>query len=400
MPGGAVSPAALGFDHAAPDQTVRPVDESRDSMMTIVRAPGAFRAAGAALLLVALLTSCAAPGPAAPPPTFRPSTPTATATAASAPTLRVATTCDALLPAASAEAAAGTGVQAREWAPTTRNPVEFGDLRAGALTCEYRGELAAGSTWLAPDVFVGVLPTLGANDRFGALATIAGVTVDGDRYFACPVSAGSTPTSCLFGAIVGDYQVIGTVTYPDRTTLDQAAVRKVFDDATAVVGRLGAPAPLWQPSGGSLRGVTSSDGFVPLVRIAAGLGVPSVYSPKSEGGEYTTTQLASAQLSGAYWSDFVDEGSAASVGIAVLPGGSSYYDDVKRTPVPGTSDIQAVPGLGDDAYLSMFRIAMPGGPGSPIPYLDVKVKNSWLQLSDAPPAVLEQLAREVIANLS
>ncbi|MEN2739296.1 hypothetical protein ABCS02_16010 [Microbacterium sp. X-17] len=369
-------------------------------MKVVLRASTALRASGAALLAVTLLTSCAAPSPAGPTPPAPSSTPTPTATVASVPSLRVATTCDALLPAASAKAAAGAGVQLREWAPDTRNPVLYADLRAGALACEYRGELAAGSTWLAPDVFVGVLPTLGANDHFGVFANIAGVTVDGDHYFGCPLYAGSTPTSCAFGAIVGDYQVIGSVMLPDRTTLDQDAVRKVFDDATAVVGRLGAPAPLWQPAGGSLRGVTSSDGFLPLERIAAVLGVSSVTSPKSEGGEYTTTRLASAQLSGAYWSDFSDESGKAGVAISVLPGGASYYDDMKRTPVPGTSDVQAVPGLGDDASFATFRLAMPGGPGDPVPYLDVKVKNSWLQLSGASPAVLEQLAREVIANLS
>ncbi|MFE4952214.1 hypothetical protein ACFQ9V_19080 [Leifsonia sp. NPDC056665] len=369
-------------------------------MKMVLRANVALRAAGAALLVVTVLTSCAAPSPAAPPSTVPSSTPTPTATVASAPTLRVATTCDDLLPAASAKAAAGAGVQPREWAPDTPNPVLYADLRAGALTCEYRGELAAGSTWLAPDVFVGVLPTLGANDSFGVFANIGGVTVDGDHYFGCPLYAGSTPTSCAFGAIVGDYQVIGTVMLPDRTTLDQAAVRAVFDGATAVVRRLGAPAPLWQPAGGSLRGVTSSDGFLPLERIAAALGVSSVHSPKSEGGEYTTARLASAQLSGAYWSDFSDENGKTGVAIAVLPGGASYYDDRKRTPVPGTSDVQAVSGLGDDAVLSTFRLAMPGGPGDPVSYLDVKVKNSWVQLSGASPAVLEQLAPEVIANLS
>ncbi|MFE4470056.1 hypothetical protein ACFRFH_14685 [Leifsonia sp. NPDC056824] len=369
-------------------------------MKVVLRASTVLRASGAALLAVTLLTSCAAPSPAGPTPTLRPSTPTPTATVPSAPTVRVATSCDALLPAASAKAAAGAGVQPREWAPDTRNAVQYGDLRAGALTCEYRGELSGASAWFAPDVFVGVLPTLGANDRFGVFANIAGVTVDGDRYFGCPDYPGQTPTFCEFGAIVGDYQVIGSVGLPDRTTLDQAAVRKVFDDATAVVGRLGAPAPLWQPAGGSLRGVTSPDGFLPPERIAAVLGVSSVDSPKAEGGEYTTTRLASAQLSGSYWAQFSDQGGTAGVGMAVVPGGASYYDDIKRTPVPGTSDVQAVPGLGDDAYLSTFRLDLPGGPGGPIPYLDVKVKNSWLQFSDASPAVLEQLAREVIANLS
>ncbi|MEY9951077.1 hypothetical protein [Leifsonia sp. EB34] len=354
----------------------------------------------AAFILVALLAGCSAPTSGAPTPTGRPATQTPTATVASAPTLRVATTCDALLPAASAEAAAGAGLQLRRWAPSTRNPVEYGDLRAGALTCEYRGQLASGSSWLAPDVFVGVLPTLGANDSFGVFANISGVTVDGDHYFGCQPYSGSTGTLCEFGQIVGDYQVIGSAMVLAPAAPDEAAVRKTFDDAAAVVGRLGAPAPLWQPAGGSLRGVTSPDGFLPLDRIAAALGVASVQSPKSEGGEYTTTRLASARLSGSYWSDFVAEQGNRSVSAAVLPGGALYYDELKRTPLSGTSDVQAVSGLGDDAYLSTFRMDLPGGPGEPFQYLDVKVKNSWLQVSGASPAVLEQLAREMIANLS
>lgn len=353
-------------------------------------------------MLVGLLTGCSAPASSEPTPTAtaRPATPTPTATVASAPSLRVATTCGALLPAASAAAAGGASVQPREWAPATRNPVQYGDLRAGALTCEYRGKLAAGSTWLAPDVFVGVLPTLGANDTFGVFANIAGVTVDGDHYFGCPESSGSAGTVCEFGRIVGDYQVIGSAMLLDRSSVDVAAVRKTFDDAAAVVGRLGAPAPLWQPSGGSLHGVTSSNGFLPLDRIAAAMGVASVHSPKSEGGEYTTTRLGSAQLSGSFWSDFVADQGTQSVGVAVLPGGASYYDELKRTPLSGTSDVQQVTGLGDDAYLSTFRLDTPEGPGSPIHYLDVKVKNSWVQLSNASPAVLEQLAPQVVANLS
>lgn len=356
----------------------------------------------AALMLVGLLTGCSAPTSGEPTPaaTARPATPTPTATVASAPSLRVATTCDALLPAASAAAAAGASVQAREWAPSTRNPVQYGDLRAGALTCEYRGQPASGSPWLAPDVFVGVLPTRGANDAFGVFANISGLTVDGDRYFGCPEYAGSTGAFCEFGRIVGDYQVIGSAMVLDRSSLDEAAVRKTFDDAAAVVGHLGAPAPLWQPSGGSLRGVTSPDGFLPLDRIAAALGVASVHSPKSEGGEYTTTRLASAQLSGSFWSDFVADQGEQSVAAAVLPGGASYYDELKRTPLSGTSDVQQVTGLGDDAYLSTFRMDEPGGPGIPFQYLDVKVRNSWVQLSGASRAVLEQLAPQVIANLS
>ncbi|GAA4152855.1 hypothetical protein [Leifsonia shinshuensis] len=301
--------------------------------------------------------------------------------------------------AASATAAAGAAVQQHEWTPATRGAVQYADLRAGGLTCEYRGEAAKDTPWLAPDVFVGVLPTLGANDAFGVFANTAGVPVDDDHYFGCLDWSGSA-AFCEFGAIVGDYQVIGSVRVLDRAALDEAAVRTVFTNATAVVGRLGAPAPLWQPAGGSLRGVTAPDGFLPLDRIAAALGVASVNTPKEEGGEYTTTQLASAQLSGSYWTDFNASDNTAGVAIAVLPGGASYYDDAKRAPLPGTGDITPVPGLGDAAYLSTFRDVLPSGPGSPVQYLDVKVKNSWLQLSGASPAVLERLGREVIANLS
>lgn len=85
---------------------------------------------------------------------------------------------------------------------------------------------------------------------------------------------------------------------------------------------------------------------------------------------------------------------------SVLPGGTSYYDEVKRNPLAGTSGVQAVTGLRDDAHLSTFRFSMPGGPGIPVQYLDINVKNSWLPLFGASPAVLEQLAREVIVNLS
>lgn len=349
------------------------------------------------LILLILLTACTAPTTGSPTRTPQPAIPEPTATAASAPSLRVPTTCDVLAPAALASAAAAADVRLLEWSPTSPSPVEYSDSRAGALICEYQGNGSPASPRIEPDVFVGVLPTLGHNEGFGDSVGEVGIAVTGDEYFSCPASY---PNGCFFGAIIGGYQLTGTVQVADRSVIDAAQARRVFDTAESVVRSLAEPAPLWEPAGGSLRGAWTAQELATEESVAAALGVPSVRVIRGEGGEYAISRLLSTALSGTYWATYADDNRQAIVSIAVLPGGASFYDEAKRRPLTGTTDVHAVTGVGDDAYLSTFRPTVSGAPGDPIQYFDVKVKNSWVQVSDASPAVLEQLAREVIANLS
>jgi hypothetical protein len=311
--------------------------------------------------------------------------------------VRVATTCDALISEETAQALTGSPVRRTTWAPEGTNPVAYADERAGALICQYQVGNPGGPRWDDPSVSIGVLPTLGQNRGFDWRASDVLTEVVDGSYLGCA----DYISLCLFGKIVGGYQVLGRIHVEKGTTADQELVCEVRDHAVEVVAGLDEPPPLWQPAGGSLRGVTSPDGFLSADRIAAALGVETASAIKSEGGEHTATQLESAWLSGAYWSSFGVGNTERGVTIAVLPGGASYYDRVWRSLPAGFTESRTVGGIGDEAQVSTYRYGDAYGDVSRLESsLDVKVKNSWLQVRGTSPEGLEQLAREVIANLS
>ncbi|KQR52256.1 hypothetical protein ASF88_11910 [Leifsonia sp. Leaf336] len=270
----------------------------------------------------------------------------------------------------------------------------YSELRAGALMCEYRSEDANEPTGRDSGVFVGVLPIVGQDQGFRLIPDEWSITVDDGGYFDCP---GMDSRRCLFGKNVGGYQVVGMVT---SRAVDRSEARRVFEGAVAVVAALDEPDPLWEPEGGSLRAVAAPEEFLALDAIAETLGVDTVYVAKAEGGENAAGFLKSASLTGAYWASFGVPGTDQGVHLAVLPGGATYYDTVKTGRVAGGSEVLSVAGLGDDAYVSTRHFGGPEGSGRAFTYLDVKVKNSWLQLNSTSPEGLERLAREVIANLS
>ena len=353
----------------------------------------------AAAALLAMLSGCAAPSPASTPRTTAAAsaTPSPTPVVAAAPTVRVPTTCDQLAPASTRDAAAGTPVTQASDLPGGYSALSYADRRAGALVCSWEGAPAdPRQPWMKPAVWIGALPGP-SPDAYSFFKANWGAESQADPFFVCPTFS---PAICAFGGVRDGYQWLGSVSV-GTGTIDQAAARAVFDSARTVVAGLGAPGPLWQPQGGSLRGVETTDGFAPLDRLQAAAGTGPLRVVKSEGGENQVSALGSSQIVGGNWAFFIADGSDG-FSVGVLPGGGFGFDDRHAHPLSGTTEIRPAP-IGDEAYFSR--------PGSTVPndstpgrdtMLDVKVKNSWVQV-DSVSLTDDQLvavARAVIANRS
>lgn len=354
---------------------------------------------GAAALL-ALVSGCAAPTPGGSRPTTTTTAvadPSPTPTAASAPTVRVPATCDQLVPAGMRDAAAGSHLATASDLPGGYSPLAYADRRAGALVCVWEGEVADPSRpWLRPSVWVGVLPG-SSPDALGFFKGEWGAEDQSYPFFVCPAFS---PSICAFGGTRDGYQWLGSVS-SGGGDIDQSAARAVFDSARSAVGGLGAPGPLWEPQGGSLRGVTTTDGFAPTDRLKAAADIGPLHVAKSEGGENAVSALGSSELVGGNWAFFVADGSDG-FAVGVLPGGGFGFDDRHAHPLAGTTEIRPAP-IGDEAYFSR--------PGSTVAdpteqsratTLDVKVKNSWVQVEsiELTDDQLVAVARTVIENLS
>ncbi len=362
--------------------------------------------AGAAALL-AMAAGCAASPPAATPRASAIATATATATATAPgptptaiaePSLRVPTTCDQLSPEAVRDAAAGAHVDPFDPHTGGYSVLAYADRRVGALDCSWRATPPdPDRPWVAPSVSVEVLP--GSNSE--ALASFKGgwgVEGPSDPFFDCP---SGLPGNCVFGGTRDGYQWIGT-TSVGKGEADPAAARAVFDSARAVMARLDAPGPLWEPDGGSLRGVTSSEGLLPLDRLQAAAGTGPLQAVKSEGGENAVSALGSARLVGGHWATFAEVDGPKSVTIDALPGGTFGFDDRRAHPPAGTTEIAPAP-VGEEAFFSRAGSSLRDDPTpGAVRLLDVKVKNSWVQVASTTLTddQLIAVARAVIQNLS
>ncbi|WP_158862902.1 hypothetical protein [Leifsonia sp. AG29] len=301
------------------------------------------------------------------------------------------------MPPSARDSAAGVHVETASDLPGGISPLAYSDRRAGALVCSWAAAAPDPATpWLRPAVWVGVLP--GSNpDAFAAVRGEWGIDGTPDPFFSCPDFNKAT---CVFGGTSGEYQWLGSVS-TGGPAAGRDSAQAVADSVRSAVTRLRSPAPLWEPQGGSLKGVTSPDGFLPLDRLEAIVGDGALRAVKSEGGEYLVSTLGSSALVGGYWASFADH-NGDGLGIAVLPGGAFGFDDRQAHPIPGTTGVHAVD-VGDSAVISVPGSTVPGdaGPGK-ARVLDVKVRNSWVQVDSTTLGddKLIEVARAVIDNLS
>lgn len=346
-------------------------------------------AAGAAALLT--LSGCAPAAPAAPVTSSAglSATPTPTKAQAAAPTVRVATTCDALATQALVDQAAGTHLPATTLMPQP-TPTSYANQRMGVLTCAW--STTDPNAYAGPTVWISVVP--GASKAgFEAYRTGEAVasadtpsSVGPDAYTYC---AGISTSQCGFHALLPDYGIVGTV-FSSSASADAvtSAVAAMLAQTYGVVTALPAPAPVWQPPAPALKGATDCDGIATAAQLTSTTGVGPTHAAKTDDGEYSSSLFDIGHQVGSYWCGWADEG-GTSITIGVLPGGATYLEHLRG------SDAVEQPGVGQVAYWT------PDG------VLNVVADSGWLQVravagnGTAGPTKdqLAALAKQVIANL-
>ncbi|HEV7183178.1 MAG: hypothetical protein ACHP7F_02985 [Actinomycetales bacterium] len=343
-----------------------------------------------------LLTGCTPAVPTTPGASAG-STSTPTPKPATAATVRVPTTCQALVPRHDVDAAAGAATEPA--VPTrTHTPVSYTDDRVGALTCAWKvgtGGDASNSSSVTITIVPGVTKQAFDDRRHGI--SVGGTDVQAafgdDSYTVCYFEG--TGTGCSFAELANGYGVLGGVyragTQEDKTLA--AADSALFGQVNGAVVALASPAPLWEPSGPTVHGVSTCDGIATPAQISAVFPATDPHEVKGEGGEDAISTLGAAQLVGAYYcivGGLTGVQYEAGLRLAVLPGGASYVAAAKRADPQGTA-AQGVSGIGDSAFYYPAT-------GT----LDVVAGNGWVQvaLKGAQLDKLELMARAVISNLA
>ncbi|WP_431279828.1 hypothetical protein [Leifsonia poae] len=358
-----------------------------------MRSKSVASVAAVALATVVALTGCVS---AEPPAAAHASAPSQTAkptpTVASAPSVRVPTTCDALVPRDAANAAAATPVL-----PSTPRrsplPVAYADDRVGALSCEWKADVAA--DW--PDtsiVGITVIPdvTKAAFDevRNGSISSLVRPGKYGaDSYTLCEF--GGYGTACSFSELANGYAVVGSIfrvgKQEDSTV--SAANDALFDRVHAVAASLAPPAARWEPASASIRGASTCDDLATIRQITAVFPGTDPNEYRSEGGEDAYSTLSTAQAVGSYYCVLAGSDGTWSLQLAVLPGGASYVHTAEQSRADLAS-VQSIAGVGDSA--SYFPTT-----GT----LDIVAGNGWVQLESkgAPLDKIKAMAATVLTNL-
>ncbi len=310
-----------------------------------------------------------------------------TPAAPAAPTVRVHTSCDELVPPAMIEQLTGRSLPAVAPQRTT-SPATYADARVGSLECQWSNGVAAGVAGsaavyltLAPDATRAGFEYFLNGEQGGGISTSS--TVGPDTYLLG--SSGPQASGGQLGFIfltdhygASAYVIIGG----SASTVQRTATQSLLQHVYGIVSALPAPDPLWRPTP-DLRGATDCDHLATAQQLAATVGLPTARAVKTDDGEYSSSLFNVDRQVGGFWCIWgSDSPSSADARVAVLPGGAIYAAQVRTA---GSRDI---PGLGDSAF-----IAADGE-------LNVVAAGGWVQVgaSAATDAQLVALARVVLAN--
>jgi hypothetical protein len=343
--------------------------------------------AALAAMVTLILAGCAAPTAPSHEATTAAVTPTPspTPTPAAAPSLRVPTTCDRLVPASAVASGFRTELVVQTYTPS-RTPAAYADERAGALSCRWESvERWPGTAQAAISAWVTVLPgaTSAAIDDEQAGAWGPGTPLDGDTegfQFCTP----QLFQLCGFFARVSGYGIAGGIwDYGEATYESQSKALSALESASIpAVSGLPAPGALWQPASATLRGASDCDGLLTPDQISAVTGWQGVHAYKADGGENAVSTLEANKLVGSFYCAFT-AASDQGVDASVLPGGASYA--VATRP----ADAVDVAGIGTSAYRTGNE-------------LDIVADSGWVQVQGGPltDEQLIALARRLLANVS
>ncbi|GLK18055.1 hypothetical protein GCM10017602_25370 [Herbiconiux flava] len=345
--------------------------------------------AAATAALALLLAGCAGAMPAATTTTAAPATDSTgaastspTPAAASAPTVRVPASCDELQPVPA-------GFTPVETPPTGDSPADYAAARAGVLQCAYTDAANVTLTFsVTPEVSDEDYSATADGVDFGPLP--AAPTIGPDAREECPLSYRAD--LCQFIDLENGYGITATAYSGDQDTALPADVVDGFAAAVpqlvAAVTALGAPEPLWHPSGADIPGAVGCENLISDARLNEILGTTQASAFKTDDGEYARFPFRVSKQVGSEWCLWGSE-TDAGAGASVLPGGASYLPAAMAA--SERYEWQPAPDYPGEAYLATED-------GSAQSTVNIAIENAWVQVS-GPGEVLPALVDEVLGNV-
>ncbi|NQX28487.1 hypothetical protein HQQ81_14160 [Microbacteriaceae bacterium VKM Ac-2854] len=290
-----------------------------------------------------------------------------------APTVRVPSTCDAVLPVAVAAELAGPTATSVPLSRAGFSPDSYAIERVGGLICRFES---------APEENKNVVLTI------VPLADPSAARVGSDTADPEPAISSTARSYCSGGVRcwlldhVGSYgvQLFGW-------NLDDAqreSARAVMASIVAATAAFAAPAPLWEPTGATIRGALDCAGFTDDAAMSAAVGTTMVGGPPENEGNADFWRSASSVGSGScQWISTDPSGDSPFVYASVLPGGASYFDTE-------ASELSwfAAPDYPGDAYVSEDGR-----------HASVLVDNGWLYVG-APADRLRAVTELILSNVA
>ncbi|GAA2249012.1 hypothetical protein N1031_19505 [Herbiconiux moechotypicola] len=289
---------------------------------------------------------------------------------------RVPTSCDEVLPQATAEQILGVPLQSTIPDAETNgppNPLTFTLERVGGLGCWFStGEPGDGYATVSVQIVPGV-----SDEQFEQTVQKDGAylgpenveaSIGPETYSSCPPSDG-TLSFCSYLGRVNGYGVTAWAGADPATLLAaQPLLRDVFVAARDAASNFDPPAPLWQPDGPGVAGAVDCDGLITPSELQSITGdVAGVY--RQEGGENTIAPFASSGQVGAYYCRYLTGEQPLPTGVAVLPGGAAYLaEGLTRSDLPSAP----APDYPGDAYLTVI--------GDGASRVDLALDGAWISV--------------------
>ena len=352
-------------------------------------------------LVLALALSGCMPNPAEPTsPTAAPIADSgASSEPAGPPTSLVGLGCDELVSLTTIQAALSTEVVARPVAPRPYGPstalYDVALLQDGGTQCLWSNGDPLDFTEGYEEVRFSILPNAGdvwAATRARLLMTDDEIVLGG----GAPVTFGDESVTdcasddhgyygtCLFEVLTGEYWLSFAITGVTETAgsgnAGDAIVRAVAD----AVGARPAPGPQWAPPAGTRPAPSDCAGVLPVADIRSALGEASIdedFAYDSSPSFLDGASFAQAGAAHCGWRtpvDWIDPSGAGRYVVifelAVLEGGSWYWDGSAEPPHVAGAVLTPVAGVGDAAWGSCHS-------AYPECTLHVLKDNTWFVLS-------------------
>jgi hypothetical protein len=305
------------------------------------------------------------------------------------PPVRVPASCDDLFTQQDVEDILGEVVEPSDPDPFW-NAGSYSDERIGSLGCGWTSDSTLQNA-LPGGFSVKVVPGVEAADyeetmqelNWGGSDTIAELGPDAHSW--CERSR--EPSSCQLVDLVNGYGVTLYASPQDKAGMTDErrdAAKALFTSIVGQLAELGAPDPLWEPSGADITGASSCDGLIGPDDFSSLFEGSEVREFKAEGGEYAMASFYTNRQVGTYWCSWTVDDEPGPL-VAVVPGGAAYFEDARgdtRYDWEPTSDYPGEAYITDDGLM-----------------VSILIDNAWVEVRSPTVDLLPSLVDTVLDNV-